>query len=71
MLLKVDKKRLTYYISGAFKVAGAPAGLVDKSPARGAKGHGRQLTAARGRGLPAEVFKAGAARLENRERQKT
>jgi hypothetical protein len=27
MLLKVDKKRLRYYISGAFKVAGALSGV--------------------------------------------
>jgi hypothetical protein len=34
MLLKVDKKGLTYYISGAFKVAGAPEGLKNSSLSR-------------------------------------
>ena len=41
MLLKVDKKGLRYYISRAFKVAGAPAADSKQSPGRGAKGHGR------------------------------
>jgi hypothetical protein len=41
MLLKVDRKGLTYYISGAFKVAGALAGLKFKTFPPGAKGHGR------------------------------
>ncbi|MDT5270715.1 MAG: hypothetical protein QOH49_2901 [Acidobacteriota bacterium] len=40
MLLKVDRKGLTYYISGAFKVAGAPKGLTFQARG-GRKGHGR------------------------------